>query len=264
MDSPNDIAARILSSPKYRGLLPRTVEAAVRESLARHGEKEAEERARTLLHRAWGAFWPTRPRFDRLLEKLREAAATGDVREAVLPLLSLHSSTRERLPALYFFYERLFDATGVPGSIVDWGCGFNPLTLPWMNLPADARYTGLDIDLEQNGFLDSALPLIGFPQPGAVVGEGDIMVDEPPPADLALAFKVLPLLEQRRKGAGLEAVRRQKARTVAVSFPSASLSGGKRKMGDFHADAFMKQAQGEGWKAERIDFPGEVVVIIKK
>ncbi len=83
----------------------------------------------------------------------------AEIKAACQQVLVLHSSTRERLPILDSFYPRyLCSHRPSPDSILDLGCGLNPLALPWMGLPADApRYIALDIDAERISFLNRYL-----------------------------------------------------------------------------------------------------------
>lgn len=259
------IARRISSSSKYRPLLQRTVMRITGDCVARHGAKEGEQYARTLLHQSWGAYYPCRPRFDRLLERMKALQAGGrGIKNAILPALDSHSSTAERAPVLDSFYERIFAVTGHPSSVLDLACGLNPLTYPWMALPESTSYEGRDIDGEQNAFLNSALAAIGIPAEQARVRDGDVLCDKPEYADVVLMLKILPVLEHQQKGVSLELLRQQPARHIVVSFPSGSLSGGKRKMGGFHADNFMKLVGDERWTITALPFPREVVFIVGK
>ena len=53
-----------------------------------------------------------------------------ELKSACRDILTLHSSTRERLPILDRFYRAVFEITGQPASILDLGCGLNPLACP--------------------------------------------------------------------------------------------------------------------------------------
>lgn len=260
-----DIARSISASSKYQPLLQRTIMRITTDCVTRHGIKEGERFARALLHQSWGAYYPYRPRFEKLLEKIQGLLTDGrDIKNSILPVLDSHSSTAERVSSLGTFYERIFAVTGIPTTILDLACGLNPLTLPWMSLPEATRYEGRDIDEEQNAFLNSALGLMGFNPEKIRISGGDILCDEPASADVVFMLKLLPVIEHQHKGASLELLRKQPARHIVVSYPSGSLSGGKRKMGDFHADNFMTLVGNERWTISAIPFDREVVFIIGK
>ena len=62
-----------------------------------------------------------------MLEVIKADINTGKTaKEAVLPALQLQSSVRERIPVLPDFYQKIFEITGVPNSIIDYACGLNP------------------------------------------------------------------------------------------------------------------------------------------
>ena len=260
-----EIARRISASPKYRPLLSRSVMRVVLDCTAKYGRKQAEKSARNILHQAWGAYYPYRPKFEKQLETLKAGLSEGrNSRDCLLPLMDAHSSTAERAPSISAFYERIFAVTGIPSTILDLACGLNTLTLPWMDLPEKTRYEGRDIDEEQNSFLNSALALCGFPPERALVRGGDILCDEPENAEMVFMLKLLPLLEHQKKGSALELLRRQPARHIVTSYPSGSLSGGKRKMGEFHAENFLKMVGQERWTISALTFDREVVFIVGK
>ncbi|MGQ9480220.1 hypothetical protein [Chloroflexus sp.] len=80
-----------------------------------------------------------------------------------------------------------------------------------------------DIDTALCSFVGAVLPLLG------VQGAADVcdLVTGPPPvaADVALVLKVIPLLEQQRRGVGVDLLRAIQASNLVVSFPTRSLGG---------------------------------------
>ncbi len=63
------ITTTILASKKYKDIYPKTVERIVTDYIDRFGPKRAELEARNKLHQIWGAYWQTRPNFDRTFKK---------------------------------------------------------------------------------------------------------------------------------------------------------------------------------------------------
>ena len=51
-----------------------------------------------------------------------------------------HASSRERLPYLDTFYQKIFAMIGTPKSIIDLACALDPLGLPWVNLPSTTQF----------------------------------------------------------------------------------------------------------------------------
>jgi 16S rRNA (guanine(1405)-N(7))-methyltransferase len=226
---------------------------------------DAIKRTKRCLHQVYGAYVGISPRYDRLLTRLREARR-GDGGERLArelrSVMAVHASTRERVPHLDRFYAALFDRVGTVRSVLDAGCGLNPLAAPWMRLAPGATYTAVDIDSELVGFVGACLELIGV-QARPLVSD---IVSGPLPheADLALLLKMVPCLEQQRRGAGAEAIRGLRARHVAVSFPIRSLGGRGKGMPATYARLFSEMVARERWTAEEIAAPGELLYLITK
>lgn len=274
LEKPEKITERILSSRKYRGLYRGTVERIVQDSLVKARQaypnlvsskivERGEEIARNLLHQVWGAFYPTRPSWTKLLAKIDVALANGATpKEAVLPILDLHSSTSERLPFLADFYPKIFSVTGLPQTVADHGCGLNPLTFPWMGLSREVAYRAFDIDLEEIDFLNSAFARFGW---GHFRAEArDVLMESTDNVDVVFLLKLLPVLEHERGGASWEILHNFPAKYLVVSFPTASLSGREKGMVDFYGSRFESQLSSLGWHFDRLDFAGELVYVIRK
>lgn len=258
------ITEKILASKKFRGLYRPMVERVVAQSLARYGSKRVEKEAKNLLHQIWGAYWQTRPNFERLLAKCREEISRGVLpKKTATSLLALQSSTRERLPILDDFYREIFAFIGRPVSVVDCACGLNPLSLPWMGLPRFARYTAFDIDKAGVIFLNQVLTLWGFSDQ-ARVKTGDLLAERPFEAEVVFLLKTLPCLEHQQKGCSLAVLRKQKCNFLVVSFPVRSLGGRQRSMAAFYGRNFRDLIAGEGWEVEELSFPSELVFVVKK
>lgn len=271
----DDIAQKIFQSKKYQSIYPKTIERIVEDCLNKYSEKEVEKKARQLLHQIWGAYFPARPDFKKLLKKFEENIKivggptshklnSQEVKEALLPLLKLQSSTKERIPALNDFYKEIFKVTGKPKTIVDLGSGLNPLTWFWMkpHLSPKTRYSAFDIDKNQAEFLKSIFKILNINQ--VKIGLGDILTDEFRKTDVAFFFKVLPLLEHQQKGSSLNALQKQNSKFLVVSFPTKSISGRQKGMVDFYSKQFQDLVRNQPWQTKKLLFKNELVFIIKK
>ena len=67
-------------------------------------------------------------------------------------ILVLHRSTRERMDFYPILYDRIFAIIGKPKSILDLGCGMNPLSLPYMELRG-VKYLAAELTKEDTDFL---------------------------------------------------------------------------------------------------------------
>lgn len=271
-DKVSQISRRIAASKKYQGLYSKTIERIVEDYLKKYPEKEVEKKARQLLHQIWGVFYPAWPDFRKLLKTFEAAIkneenikAIGDplsnkIKGTVLPILKLHASTRERIPILKDFYQKIFKITGRPKTILDLASGLNPLTFFW--LPEGTDYSGFDIDQEQAQFLKEIFKLLKVNR--VKIGLGDVFLDRFPGADVVFLLKILPLIRQQQKTQSLEILEKQNAKWLVVFFPTKSLGGQHKNMVDFYTKQFQNLIRNQPWQTEKILFSTELVFIIKK
>jgi 16S rRNA (guanine(1405)-N(7))-methyltransferase len=267
MDLLGSVVAGVSSSKKYRTICPDTIRRVAARELAAapHGNLKAAVKAtKRRLHQVYGAF---EQGFDldlayRQLQAACQAGLESDIRAACRQILAQHSSTRERLPILDRFYPAVFAVTGRPASILDLGCGLNPLASPWMGLPAGARYVALDIDAARVEFLSRSLALFGL-QPLARCQ--DILVQPPSdPADLALLLKMSPSLERQELGATLRMLEQIQAPWIAVSFAVKSLGGREKGMTDHYRHQFQQWLAARPWPIHEFFFDTELLFLIHR
>lgn len=221
----------VAANRKYR-TVSRDLIASVLEHQRRRWSSEAEliKATRNKLHQVAYAYQEGVPRYDRWLDELRTAHQTSDraaVTEKCVAIMRHHASTRERLPILREFYSTTIPDWSNVRTIVDVGCGLNPLSVSLLDLSPETEYYAYDVLGDLIDFLNAAFPLLevkGHADVCDVVNQRDCLKK---PADLALLLKVLPCLEQLEKGAGERLLSAIDADRILVSFPVHTL-GGKR------------------------------------
>lgn len=227
------VVSSVLSTKKYRYLYEPTIRRTVEELATRYPEKKLDKEAKKKLHQLWGAYFPTRPNFIKLLSEIEADIAAGVSNEDLMkPLLRLQTSTDERLPIINEFYQKIFNE--MPGSleiksVVEYGAGMNTMTYPWIATAfgEDVKYTGVDVDSEVASFQNSVFKLMSLDSKAKAV-QGDVLVDQLIPADVTFLFKILPLLEHQEKGSAKRILSELPSKVVVVSFPTRSI-GGKEK-----------------------------------
>lgn len=259
-----ELTRKISQSRKYKDLYNKTIQRIVEDSLRKGGVKQTEKLARRKLHQMWGAYWSTRPDFNKLLERFGQDIKQGkDLKQAATSILSLQSSTKERISILDSFYQKIFAITGMPSTIIDLACGLNPLTYFWMDLPKSAQYQGFDIDRGQVDFLNQVFQVSGI-QKRVKISLGDVLIDEFEYADVVFMLKLLPLLEHQQKGISLELMKKQPCKNLVVSFPVRSL-GGKSKGMIVHYERWFKNLiKDEKREIKKILLETELIFIIHK
>ena len=211
---------------KHNYLCGALVERAYAEAGARHPKaKEADRAARRELHRVAGAFF-SREETKRAEKLLAAWPEGGD--EALSRILSLHASTRERLPlaAMDALYAQLFKMTGKPRRVLDLACGLNPVYLAARGISV----LGLDAHL------------------GAVA--------------LVNRFAEENGLDARAEGYAL--LERLNAAWAAVSFPTRTLSGRSVGMERNYSSAFEENCPQRFAIADRFVAGNELIYILKE
>lgn len=214
---------RLLQSKKYGAVCRDTLQRVAEECSARHKKpKEAEKAAKEKLHGITGAFL-TPAESKRLYGRVEELQ-TGD-EDGLTQILEQHASTRERLPlaAMDALYARIFEITETPRRILDLACGLNPVYLS-ARLSEDCRIVGVDINGECVHILNGAIG-----SPDRITGiHADLLSPDAIPSDrydVALMFKILPLLDRQKAGAAMDVMTAVNARYLVISYPTRTLGG---------------------------------------
>jgi 16S rRNA (guanine(1405)-N(7))-methyltransferase len=259
------IVSAVAASKKYRSLCPDTIRRIAGQEMAGRGSAKAAVKAtKRRLHQVYGAFERDFV-YDAAYRRLAAAYESGseaEVRAACREILARHSSTRERLPLLDRFYPAIFALTGRPASILDLGCGLNPLALPWMDLPPGARYVPLDIDAGRVAFLNRTLALAGL-EPLARCQD---LLARPPgdEADVALLLKMSPSLERQEEGATLRLLEQLRTPFVVVSYAVRSLGGREKGMLEHYARQFSGWLASQTWPVHELNFESELVFVVER
>ena len=264
----DDLVSAVLATPKYRAVCADTVRRLGTTELAKRGGlKEAVKATKSRLHQVFGAFGRA-PDYERLFRDLADAHASADAeafREACRAAMACHASTRERLPLLGRFYAEVFAVTGTPRRVLDLACGLHPLAIPWMELPAhapDAAYWAYDLDGRAVAFLNRCAPFLGE---GFQAVHTDILCAPPTDeADVAFLLKAATSLERQERGATRRVLDALRVRHVVVSFPVTSLGGRGKGMRGNYEQIFHALLGDAPWVVERLDFPAELVFVVRK
>lgn len=254
----------IVRSKKYKHIYEKTVKSIITDCLNKYDRKKVEKEVRKILHQMYDAYYKIRPNFGELIEETAQQLKLGiERKEIVKKILLKQSSTRERIQILDRFYVDIFRITGIPRTIIDHACGLNPLTIHWMNLPEHIKYYAYDIDTELINFIESISRLFGL-QDIIIAKVADVLTDQFPYADVVFMLKLLPILERRKKGSSIKAMREQRCKFLVTSFPTTSLSGDYKGMTEFYPNWFKELIKDQPWSYELLHFETEIVFIVDK
>lgn len=262
-DTVANIVDGLRESKKYRDVSASVLERTANWALARFEGKDALKAAKRKLHQVYSAYCPPGAiaRLKRLVGNL-PPADDSSFRDACREMLRGHSSTAERLPHVESLYSRLWELTGTPKSVLDLACGFHPFALPWMGLLADSRYMPCDLDERLVEQISVFLRHLSRPATAKCLDVVGSSTEER--FDVALLLKSLPCLEQQEKGAGLQLLRSIPARTVVVSFPTASLGGSAKGMRVHFRKTIETLALQLDLQPLSLEIPGELFAVFRR
>jgi 16S rRNA (guanine(1405)-N(7))-methyltransferase len=221
-----EIVTEVLTSRKYKDICRDTIlEIAKREQTKYRSKKLLIKAIKNKLHQVYGAFLSKKDHA-RLYEYLDRIKEEEDLREICSQILSLHISTKERISFYQELYDEIFSTIGVPESIIDIACGFNPFSIPWINKLIN--YLAYDIDSVIIDAINRFFQIIKYP--GLAINQDVIYNSVKDNTDVAFAFKFLPIIEQIKRGHTQEFLKNLNVKFIVVSFPLRSISGRKKGM----------------------------------
>ena len=228
----NELLEKLLRSKNYRDICPDTIRRVWTECERRYKKaKDVDKAVREALHGISGAFMT--PQEARQLAYDMQAWHVDRTDSGLEKMLLRHASTRERLPIsdMDALYSRIFAITGRPRSVLDLACGINPLYLAARGIES----VGVDISgaavyavncFHESYHMPASARCADLLCPGAIPGER---------FDLALLFKLLPLLERQESGSAARVMHAVNARHIIVSFPTRTLGGRSVGMSESYA-----------------------------
>ncbi|NJN53353.1 MAG: hypothetical protein HC804_00525 [Anaerolineae bacterium] len=269
------VVTAVKQSAKYGDTSEATIRELAEEAVRQHKKtKPAIKAVRARLHSIMAPYLGD-PDYEAQAARLQAAFAADDdtaVETICLDCLNAHLSTRERLPILSDFYERIFAITGQPQSIMDIACGLNPLALRWMSLGAvkseqltvnseGLKFHAYDIHEPRVGFINHYLQLEGL-EPLARVQD---VASNPPQdeVDVALFLKEMPRFERNYGGRGRPLLESLNAKYLVISYPSVSTHGG-RNLTNRYREFMYQLIQGYDWPVTELLFAGELVFVVEK
>jgi len=179
------------------------------------------KKTRSKLREIYGAFLTKK--FIKRFELLKEIKDLKDI-EAHENILSLHISSNERLPYYNEIYEKIFEITGKPKSILDLGCGLNPLSLPFMKVKP--KYFALELVEDDAKFIQLYFDKVKIK--GKAYTVDLINIDKKlPEADMCFMFKLLDTLECLKWDITENLLSNLKVKWIVASFATLSLGGRK-------------------------------------
>lgn len=260
-----NICEEILTSKKYATLYKPMVLRICEEEYKKHtNDKNRIKAVKNVLHSMYGAYISadSYKKASKLMDNFIVERQEVERREILNNILHLHASTRERMQYLSVFYNYIFDNVGEVKSIVDIGCGFNPLTMSYFPEIGDIKYHALDIDGRIAELNNRYFSAIKMPPLARCV---DIITETPDiSADVVFLFKVLPLIDRQSKDRSARLIREIDAQYLIITYPTKSLTGKEKGMKSFYAAAFEDVLGGTLSIASKKQIGDELVYVVIK
>ena len=222
--------------------------------------KKVLKEVRKNLHRSHGAFLsPNSSKRNQLLEK-----------RDFIGILKTNLSTKERLDHYDNLYQRVFEITSKPKSILDLGSGLNPISFYFMKLKT-LDYIATEINENDISFLNDYFKLMktkGLNGKALTLdltqGESLNTLKEISKTDICFMFKLLESLEfiKKKKYKLIENVLNStKSKWIVVSFATKTLS--QKRMKFTQRKWFELMLQRLKKQSVKIEFNNETFYIIK-
>jgi 16S rRNA (guanine(1405)-N(7))-methyltransferase len=265
-DSLEELVTAVRSGPRYNSIssvLVRRI--GTQELIKRRSFKEAVKATRSKLHQVGGAYQEDSLPYKHWLDTLhglKTNSSDPDLMAFCRQAMNCHASTRERLPFLESFYSQPLASLAPIRSLLDLGCGLNPLALPWIPLEPDAPYYACDVYEDLVSFLNAFL---SHTRRAGTIEICDLIQGSPQkPVQVALLLKTLSCLEQQDKSIALRLLQAIPAEHILVTFPARSLGGRSKGMLQNYETHFREITSGQGWQIQRFDFPTELAFLISR
>lgn len=266
-DTPlEQMVGAILTSPKYRAISRDLVRRLCAQELAKGAKPAVAIKAtKAKLHQVAGAYIDRRSDYNRWLEELADARASGcedRFREACARAMGCHASTRERLPYLAEMFACVLADVGPIRTVLDLACGLNPLAIPWMQLGPTTQYLAYDVYHDLVEFLNGFMRLAGVRGQAAVRDVLSVLPNEQ--ADVAFVMKSMPCLERQDGSAPARILDELRATRLVVSYPARTLGGRNKGMAENYEARLMALVTERRFAVRRFRFPGEVVFLLSR
>lgn len=235
-----EIYEELLKSKKYADITPDVLTRVCRDAVLRYSKKkDALKYAKTELHIINDSYLlnDCHKNAAKLIAAYKEKNILSD-REFSFALLNLHASSKERVnnvEEIYLFLSSYINENTVLGDI---GCGFNPFALPFLPVKP-LKYYAYEINGETVDVLNTYFHTANNADYHADALDAVTHTPEMH-FDTVFLFKLLPVLQQQKKGRAFTILEELSFDSAIISFPIKSLSGKEKGM-ESHYSSFFEE-----------------------
>lgn len=180
-------------------------------------KKDVEKSVRAKLH-AWVTMFYEN--YNQFLKNIEEVNIDDDFLNEIL---KTHISTKERFAFLQEFFCDISAQVGDVEKIIDLGAGFNPIAYYLYSKNKNIEYLAYDVEKRGIELLNACFTKLKIAYKAQ---EKDVALNNDfEECDVVFMFKLLPLLEQQKKGSSVELVKKLKTKKLCITYPTRTLSG---------------------------------------
>ncbi|CAH1460273.1 Ribosomal RNA methyltransferase (FmrO) (plasmid) [Klebsiella pneumoniae] len=260
----DEMVAEVLSSKKYTSVDPAVVRRVCMETAPKYPKKkEAIKAVKNELHIIHEVFLQNECYKNALsfLSQLSLDFNNAQLIDITMQIMQSHTSTKERLGDIEAVCSFLSTHISKEGSVMDIGCGFNPFALPLLH-EFPATYYAYDICSEGIDILNKYFSILKKGEYRAELLDA-VSVTPKEKVDVALLFKLLPLLQQQKKGRGFSILEELDFDKAIISFPIKSLGGKQKGMETFYSNLFEENLPSSLEIIEKQTFSNEMFYVIQ-
>jgi len=237
-----------------------------------YDDKFAIKVIRKELHRLYSSYQTKgKKKRDAMLQSLKKLiekkASSSEVLELTNTLLETTLATKERIPNYPTIYQKIFQKTGNPSSIIDIGSGLNPISIPYMKLQ-NITYHSYDIDTEDITFLNKFYKSLNINGKAEILDARDKeKLTQLPKTDIILMFKLYDLIvpkakKQKKLGEEIINLLMTKTKYLVASFATKTLTRKSMKLP--RRIGFEMMLDRNQLKYELIETDNEIYYVVSK
>lgn len=223
---------KIKENKKYKSISDEIIIKEIKDYMRKYqtdlyDEKFAIKIIRRQLHRIYSSYQTKgKKKIEKLLDELKNDKNSLEI---INGILSTNLSTKERLDKYSTIYNKIFELSKKPGSIIDLGCGLNPISIPYMDLK-NLKYYAYDISDYDIKFINKFFIIMGIDGEANILDARDLeSLNKIPKSDIIFMFKVYDLIVPKSKklkkiGEEIINIIKEKAEFLVVSFATKTLT----------------------------------------
>ncbi|MEK6914542.1 MAG: methyltransferase domain-containing protein [Nanoarchaeota archaeon] len=266
----NNFIQKIKENKKYRNISDNVILREIENYMKKYqtdlyDEKFAVKIIRRQLHRIYSSYQTKgKKEIKRLLDELKNNENNVKI---INEILSTTLSTKERLDKYFYIYNKIFELSKKPESIIDLGCGLNPISINYMNLEK-LRYYAYDINDYDIEFINKFFDLMKIDGKAEILDIRDLeSLRRIPKSDIIFMFKVYDLVVPKTKrfkkiGEEIINILKEKSEFMVISFATKTLT--RKSMNLPRRIGFEMMLDRNNLKYSYIQTDNEIYYVIRK